>query len=102
MTVDTKCLRHAASVARNFASSCGLGEYPITAKAHINSLASIVDSCAVKIDVLSDDNARLRSALRGMLQLDEENHQRYAGDEDVCMEVRYARAALQGESNGKA
>jgi hypothetical protein len=37
---------------------------------------------------------RLASALRGMLQLDEENHQRYAGDGDVCKEVRDARAAL--------
>lgn len=37
---------------------------------------------------------RLESALRGMLQLDEENHQRHPGDEDVCKEVRDARAAL--------
>lgn len=37
---------------------------------------------------------RLAAALRGMLQLDEENHQRYAGDEDVCKEVRDAKSAL--------
>lgn len=36
----------------------------------------------------------LREALHGLLQLDEENHQRYAGDDDVCKEVRDARAAL--------
>ena len=36
----------------------------------------------------------LLEALRGMLQLDEENHQRYPGDEDVCTEVRLARAAI--------
>ncbi len=37
---------------------------------------------------------RLAAALRGMLQLDEENHQRHPGDEDVCKEVRDARSAL--------
>lgn len=36
----------------------------------------------------------MAEALRGMLQLDEENHQRYSGDEDVCLEVRTARQAL--------
>lgn len=42
----------------------------------------------------------LLEALRGMLQLDEENHQRYPGDEDVCAEVRLARAAI-AKATGK-
>ncbi len=42
---------------------------------------------------------RLASALRGMLQLDEENHQRYPGDEDMCQEVREARSALMEDGN---
>lgn len=40
------------------------------------------------------DVGELVDALRGMLALDEENHQRCSGDEDVCLEVRKARAAL--------
>lgn len=36
-----------------------------------------------------------REALRGMLALDEDNHQRGLGDEDVCLEVRDAYAALR-------
>jgi len=36
----------------------------------------------------------LRDALRGMLDLDEENHQRGAGDDDICAEVRAAYEAL--------
>lgn len=37
---------------------------------------------------------QLRAALRGMLDLDEENHQRGSGDEDICAEVRAAYEAL--------
>ncbi len=43
----------------------------------------------------------LVEAVRGMLALDEENHQRCSGDEDVCLEVRKARAAL-AKLEGKA
>lgn len=42
------------------------------------------------IDLVS----QLVGALEGMLALDEENHQRYPGDEDVCKEVQAAQAAL--------
>jgi hypothetical protein len=31
---------------------------------------------------------------RAMLSLDEDNHQRHAGDDDVCYEVRKAREAV--------
>lgn len=51
---------------------------------------AVIDSQAAEIE-------RLKTALRGMLQLDEENHQRFSGDNDVCKEVRDARAALSGE-----
>ena len=36
----------------------------------------------------------LLEALRGMLALDEEHHQRGHCDDDVCAEVRKARAAI--------
>lgn len=46
------------------------------------------------ITTLQSKSAALVNALEGLLSLDEENHQRYPGDEDVCLEVRNARAAL--------
>ena len=46
------------------------------------------------ITLLQSKSAALVDALEGLLSLDEENHQRYPGDEDVCLEVRNARAAL--------
>ena len=39
-------------------------------------------------------NQELLEALRGMLALDEEHHQRGHCDDDVCAEVRKARAAI--------
>lgn len=54
-----------------------------------------IDAAADELERLRDENGRLRSALRGMLALDEEHHQRCPGDEDVCAEVRAAREALQ-------
>ena len=36
----------------------------------------------------------LLDALQAMLSLDEDNHQRHAGDDDVCYEVRKAREAV--------
>lgn len=59
----------------------------------VEQLPALLD----RIDAQAAEIARLKTALRGMLQLDEENHQRFAGDEDVCKEVRAARAALSGE-----
>lgn len=44
----------------------------------------------------------LLEALKGMLALDEENHQRYPGDEDVCQEVQAARAAIARATGGTA
>ena len=48
------------------------------------------------LDLFAERDAA-QKALAGLLALDEEDHQRYPGDEDVCAEVRDARAALQGE-----
>lgn len=47
-----------------------------------------------ELTTLQSKSAALVDALEGLLSLDEENHQRYPGDEDVCLEVRNARAAL--------
>ena len=48
----------------------------------------------LELTSLQSKSAALVDALEGWLSLDEENHQRYPGDEDVCLEVRNARAAL--------
>jgi hypothetical protein len=42
----------------------------------------------------AEEIEQLRSALRGMLALDEENSQRGHDDNDVCAEVQSARALL--------
>ena len=44
----------------------------------------------------------LLEALRGMLALDEEHHQRGHCDDDVCAEVRKARAAIAKATGGDA
>lgn len=49
---------------------------------------------------MTDLVQKLVGALEGMLALDEEDHQRYPGDEDVCKEVRDARAALSEAKAG--
>ena len=49
---------------------------------------------------MSDLVQKLVGALEGMLALDEEDHQRYPGDEDVCKEVRDARAAISEAKAG--
>ena len=41
-------------------------------------------------------NQSLRSALRGMLALDAEHHQRGHDDDDLCAEVQAAQAAIGG------
>ena len=43
---------------------------------------------------LHEVNQELLEALRGMLALDEEHHQRGHCDDDVCAEVLKARAAI--------
>jgi len=49
---------------------------------------------------MTDLVSQLVGALEGMLALDEENHQRYPGDEDVCKEVQAAQAALTAAKAG--
>lgn len=49
---------------------------------------------------MTDVVSKLVGALEGMLALDEENHQRYPGDEDVCKEVQAAQAALTAAKAG--
>ena len=44
----------------------------------------------------------LLEALRGMLALDEEHHQRGHCDDDVCAEVRKARAAIAKATGSEA
>ena len=61
--------------------------------------------CAVSrpgdVNAIDEANARLIAAapdlleaLKAMVALDEEHHQRCQGDEDVCREVRQARYAI--------
>ena len=49
---------------------------------------------------MTDLVSQLVGALEGMLALDDENHQRYPGDEDVCKEVQAAQAALTAAKEG--
>ena len=53
-----------------------------------------------QVNTMTDLVQKLVGALEGMLALDEEDHQRYPGDEDVCKEVRDARAALSEAKAG--
>ncbi len=43
---------------------------------------------------LDEVNEELLEALKAMVALDEDQHQRFPGDEDVCQEVQQARAAI--------
>ena len=59
------------------------------------SLSSKWDKqAAAELRRLYSVNQALLEALRGMLALDEEHHQRGHCDDDVCTEVRKARAAI--------
>ena len=49
---------------------------------------------AAELYRLHEVNQELLEALRGMLALDEEHHQRGHCDDDVCAEVRKALAAI--------
>ena len=53
----------------------------------VRELRALAKEQAVEIE-------RLRSALRGLLALDEDHSQRGGDDDDVCAEVQAARAAL--------
>ena len=54
----------------------------------------VTGSAAAELRRLHAVNQELLDALRGMLELDEEHHQRGHCDDDVCTEVRKARAAI--------
>lgn len=51
---------------------------------------------------LTERVAELEAALRGMLALDEEHHQRGYDDDDVCAEVQFARAVLAAAQEKKS
>lgn len=56
---------------------------------------------ASRIETLEALNQELVEALKGMVQLDEEEHQRGPGDIDICKEVQDAYAAL-AKASGSA
>ena len=66
-------------------------------------LADIVGGhCGDELRRLHVLNAELLEALKGMVQLDEEEHQRGPGDIDICKEVQDAHAAIaKAESEEK-
>lgn len=72
----------------------GLDSWHEDAGPNPRDIGEQIDAAADEIERLRTENERLRAALRGMLALDEEDHQRGHGDEDVCAEVRAAREAL--------
>ena len=58
--------------------------------------------CADEAERLHALNAELLEALKSMVQLDEEEHQRGGGDIDICKEVQDAYAAIaKAESEKK-
>ena len=67
-------------------------ETPATPEDTIERLRAELAACRER-------EARMRGALRNLLALDVD-HQRGADDEDVCAEVREARAALAEGAQG--
>lgn len=66
----------------------------------INQLCdAAVEQLCAEIAASREREARMRGALRNLLALDVD-HQRGADDEDVCAEVREARAALDEGAQG--
>ena len=63
---------------------------------HLEKFRSFPDdqAAAAELRRLHEVNHELLEALRGMLALDEEHHQRGHCDDDVCAEVRKALAAI--------
>ena len=63
---------------------------------HLERFRSFPDDqdAAAELRRLHEVNHELLEALRGMLALDEEHHQRGHCDDDVCAEVLKARAAI--------
>ena len=61
-----------------------------------------VDLAAAELRRLHEVNAELLEALKGLVQLDEEEHQRGPGDIDICQEVQIAYAAIAKATGEKA
>lgn len=61
--------------------------------------ADEIDHLRAELAASREREARMRGALRNLLALDAD-HQRGADDEDVCAEVREARAALAEGAQG--
>ena len=59
----------------------------------------VVSLLRAELTASREREARMRGALRNLLALDVD-HQRGADDEDVCAEVREARAALADGAQG--
>jgi len=60
----------------------------------IRRLAHVAANAENELADALNQRDELLAALEGMMALDEEHHQRYPGDEDVCLEVMTARAAI--------
>jgi len=50
--------------------------------------------CMEWYEAVKSERDELLEALKAMVALDEDQHQRHQGDEDVCREVQQARAAI--------
>lgn len=71
------------------------GTHPAPCARHCESTAYEIEIRRLRTELVAgrEREARMRGALRNLLALDAD-HQRGADDEDVCAEVREARAAL--------
>ena len=63
--------------------------------------ADITDAAAAELRRLHAQRDALLEALRGLLALDKEHHQRGHDDEDICQEVQAAYAAIKNAEGEK-
>lgn len=77
------------------------GTHPAPCARHCESTAYEIEIRRLRAELAAsrEREARMRGALRNLLALDAD-HQRGADDEDVCAEVREARAALAEGAQG--
>lgn len=77
------------------------GTHPAPCARHCESTAYEIEIRRLRAELAAsrEREARMRGALRNLLALDVD-HQRGADDEDVCAEVREARAALAEGAQG--
>lgn len=77
------------------------GTHPAPCARHCESTAYEIEIRRLRTELTAsrEREARMRGALRNLLALDVD-HQRGADDEDVCAEVREARAALAEGAQG--